>query len=1086
MHPNKSKMIGRLSLLPLALICFCAAATGQELTTGSVVGIVKEESGSGIPGSSITVTNRATGAQRTVTSSETGEFSFPGLLPAIYDIKVEKTGFRTYLMEGLELKINQVARLEVRLQVGAITESVTVTGGAALLETDTSALGQVIDSQRVRELPLNGRNLTQLAAISAGISPKSFERGTQYGGRDQYITVEGGRDSSTNYLIDGVMARSLRFNNLSLQLNIDAIQEFKVNRNSFSAEFGQGQSVVTAVTRSGSNDIHGTVYEFLRNDNLDARKFLDAQRPEFRRNQFGATAGGPIIRGKAFFFGAFEGLRETQGRTLFGTVMDPKLLTGDLSSVSTLIKDHASGLPCTNGDPNANPPVPRDTSGCFQDGGVLGKIPDNRISRFAKGYNKYFPAPNNAGANNYRRVANFLDSYDSVTGRFDQNLSQRHTLFERYVWYEGSRTTPGTFTDTDNPQSGQNVSVQSTFTVTPKLVNEFKLGYNRAIHYVLPINPGGNPVQELGIRNLAGSTDPIDFGVPAVTITGFSNPGNGGITQGSIENIYTVADNLSRVFGSHTLKVGVELQHRRFFHITEVPPRGNFSFNGQYTGNSIADYLLGIPSTAGGAAGSSRSNYRSNFLGLFVQEDWRVNQRLTLNLGLRYEYGAPWKEQSNQEGFFDPTTGLITYHKIPANIPRSLNGLYNTREGLVPAGIIQPDKNNFAPRIGLAWRPLGEKTVIRAGFGVFYDNVNLNELSFTRLVAPFYANFTLIGNGQSPDIFADNLFPSLNEITRFPAPFSVDPNNRMPYVLEYNLNIQRRFGSNWLLEVGYSGSNSHKLWKRYNQNQAEFDPTGTIPLQNRLPFPQFDAGILTSANDANGNYNGGFVKVEKRYANGLFLLSGYTFSKSIDNNSGEVEANDTRDRHNKRLDRSRSRFDQRHRIATSFGYELPFGPGRKYLSGARGAKGLLAGGWNIQGILSITSGFPFSVTAANVHNTGSFIPQYANRIDDGKLENPTPTRWFDLNAFAQPARGTQGNAARNILDGPGFKNFDFSVSKNSHLTERVNLQFRTEFFNIANHPNFGLPNGNISDNARGTITSVANGRTIQIGLKLIW
>ena len=1062
MHPNTSKMVLRLSLLPLALVCFCSIAMTQELTTGSMVGVVKEESGAIVSGASVTVTNRATGAQRSATSGETGEFSIPGLAPALYNVRVEKQGFRAYLVEGLELKINQVARLEVRLQVGAITEAVTVTGGAALLETDTSAVGQVIDSQRVRELPLNGRNLTQLAALSAGLSSKSFERGTQYGGRDQYVTVEGGRDSSTNYLIDGVMARSLRFNNLSLQLNIDAVQEFKVNRNSFSAEFGQGQSVVTAVTRSGSNEIHGNVYEFLRNDNLDARKFFDAQKPEFRRNQFGATAGGPIISGKAFFFGAYEGLREAKGITLFGAVMDTRLLTGDLSSISTTIIDPMTGQPFTGN-----------------------RIPQNSISSFAKGYNKYFPAPNNAGANNFRRVENFLDSYNSVTGRFDQNLSSRHTLFERYVWYEGSRISPGTFTNTDNPQRGQNLSVQSTVTVTPQLVNEFKLGYNRAIHFVLPINPGGNPVQELGIKNLAGSVDPIDFGVPAVNITGFSNPGNGGITQGSIENIYTVADNLSRVFGSHTFKVGVELQHRRFFHITEVPPRGAFTFTGQYTGNAIADYLLGLPSTAGGAAGSSRSNYRSNFLGLFAQEDWRVNQRLTLNLGLRYEYGAPWKERSNQEGFFDPVTGLITYNKLPANIPSALNGLFNAKEGLVPAGILQPDKNNFAPRIGLAWRPFGDKTVIRAGFGVFYDNVNLNELQFTRLVAPFYANFTLINSRPRPDIFMDNLFPSLNQIARFPAPFSVDPNNRTPYALEYNLNIQRQLGKNWVLEIGYSGSNSHKLWKRFNQNQAEFDRTGTIPLQNRLPFPQFDAGILTSANDANGHYNGGFVKMEKRYSNGLFLLSSYTFSKSIDNNSGEIEANDTRDRHNKRLDRGRSRFDQRHRFGASFGYELPFGPGKRFLD-VKGVAGFLTGGWNIQGILSLASGFPFSVTVANVHNTGSFIPQYANRVGDGKLENPTPTRWFDLSAFTQPSLGTQGNAARNILDGPGYKNFDFSVTKNNRLTERVNLQFRAEFFNIANHPNFGLPNGNISNTARGTITSVADGRDIQLGLKLIW
>ncbi|HKC84788.1 MAG TPA: carboxypeptidase regulatory-like domain-containing protein, partial [Blastocatellia bacterium] len=381
--------------------------------------------------------------------------------------------------------------------------------------------------------------------------------------------------------------------------------------------------------------------------------------------------------------------------------------------------------------------------------------------------------------------------------------------------------------------------------------------------------------------------------------------------------------------------------------------------------------------------------------------------------------------------------------------------------------------------------PLGEKTVIRAGFGVFYDNVNLNELQFTRLVAPFYANFTLVGDSKVPNIFVDTLFPSLTEIKRFPAPFSVDPNNRTPYSLEYNLNIQRQLGKNWVLEIGYSGSNSHKLWKRYNQNQAGFDPTNSIPILNRLPYPQFDPGILTSANDANGHYDGGFVKMEKRYSNGLFLLSSYTFSKSIDNNSGEIEANDTRDRNNKRLDRSRSRFDQRHRFGASYGYELPFGPGKKFLD-VKGAAGFLTGGWNIQGILSLSSGFPFSVTAASVHNTGSFIPQYANRVGDGKLENPTPNQWFDVNAFTQPAVGTQGNSPRNVLDGPGYKNFDFSLTKNNRLTERVNLQFRAEFFNIANHPNFGLPNGNISSPARGTITSVADGRDIQLGLKLIW
>lgn len=1066
MSPTRGVCRCVLSLFALGFVSSLAlTGLAQELTTGSIVGLVYDSTGAAIPGAQVTVTNVATEAFRMAVSGDTGGFSIPGLPPATYDVRVEMPGFRTHVVEGLQLRVNQVLRVNVRLEVGEITELVTVTAEPVLLETDTGVLGQVIDQRKVEELPLNGRDLTQLAALSAGLSPKSFQRGTQYGGRNQYVTIEGGRDSSTNYLMDGVMTRSLRFNNLSLKPNLDAIQEFKLLRNSFSAEFGQGQSVISAVTKSGSNEFHGTAYEFLRNDNLDARNFFDAQKPEFRRNQFGATGGGPVVRDRVFFFAAFEGLREAQGRTELGTVPAPILFTGDLSSLTTRAIDPQTGQPFPNN-----------------------VIPENRLSRFARIYQKWFPAPNQTGRLNWRRVANFVDDYETVTFRFDEKLSERHTLFQRYMWYDGDRITPGAFQDTNNPQSGQNLSIQSTYSLKPGMVNEFKLGYNRSIHFVLPINPGGNPVQELGLKNLAGATDPLNFGVPAVSISGFSNPGNGGITQGSKENIYNVADNLTLVRGTHTVKFGLEWQHRRFNHITEVPPRGSFSFNGQFTKVPMADYLLGIPNTATGALGSSRSNYRSNYIGAFIQDDWRLSPRLTLNLGLRYEYAAPWKEENNLEGFLDPTTGLITFHQVPDEIPPGLRGLINPRGGIVKRGIIDPDRNNFAPRLGLAFRPLGENTVFRVGAGVFYDNVNLNELQFTRLVPPFYGIFTLVADGRTPNLFVDQLFPSLEEIERFPAPFSVMRDNRTPYAIEYNFNIQHRLSKNWLIEIAYSGSNSHKLWKRFNQNQAEFDPTGTIPIQKRLPFPQFDPGILTSANDANGHYNGASIRVEKSYSSGFFLLSSYTFSKAIDNNSGEIEANQTRDRNNKRLDRGRSRFDQRHRFVTSFGYELPFGRGKPLLDDTQGVVGFLVSGWTIQSITSLLSGFPFTVNARSVHNTGSFIPQLADRIGDGRL--PTnqrrPDRWFDVSAFRTPAVGTQGNAGRNILDGPGTKSLDFSLIKNTRLTEEVRLQFRAEFFNFPNHPNFGLPNSNIDSNAAATISSADSGRSIQFGLKLIW
>src|SRR5579872_2331774 len=1043
-----------------------AGLFSQELTTGMILGLVQDSSGLAIPKAEVTVTNVAIGATRTVTTGETGEFSIPGLPPALYDIKVEKQGFRTYLAHSQELKINQVLRLTVPLEVGTVTETVTVSGQAGKLDTDTASLDQTFTTQSMTELPLNGRNLVQLAALSAGVSPRQFQRSTQYGTRNEYVTIEGGRDSSTNYLIDGVMVRSLRFNNLSIQPSVDTIQEFKVNQNSFSAEFGQGQSVITAVTKSGTNSFHGDVYEFLRNDKLDARNFFDSQKPAFRRNQFGGTGGGTIVPNRVFFFAGYEGLRTVKGKTFLATVPDPALLMGNLSSIGKPVIDPLTGV--------AFP------------GNI---IPANRISHFAGVFNKYYPAPDNPPPSNWRRQIGFTDNYDQFTFRFDENLNSRNTLYERYLYYDAAQNSPDAFNYTAYPQSGQNFALGETFTITPSVVNEFKAGYNRSIHFILPVNPGGNPLTDLGIQNLAGSLFPIDYGTTSVAIAGYSNPGNGTITQGSRENVYSLADTISKVFNRHTLRAGIEEDDRRFNQLGEVSPRGALTFNGQYTGNAIADYLLGYPSQAQGGFGYSNSDYRSYFTAFFVQDDFRVSRRLTLNLGVRYEYAQPYREKHNQEGYFDPKTGLITFHVVPSDIPPSMNGLYNPQGGLVPAGIIQPDKNNWAPRIGLAWRPIGENTVIRAGLGIYYDNTNLNELNFTRLIPPFYGQYTLIGDAKIPNIFVDQLFPSLDQIVRFPAPFSVDPGNRTPYAEEYNFNIERKLPGQMVVQIGYAGSESHKLWKRYNLNQAAYDPTNTIPLTARLPYPQFDPGILTSANDANGHFDSFAVRLEKYFSNGFNFLTNYTFAKVIDNGSGEVDANDTADRNNKRLDRGRSNYDQRHRFLFSGSYQLPFGAGKPLLSNAHGVGGYLVSAWNVETIVSLLSGQPFTVSAAVVHNTGSYVPQHADRLKNGALpvDQRTPNDWLDLTAFAQPALGTQGTGGRNILDGPGIQDFDIALLKDTQISgDRIRLQFRAEFFDIFNRPNFGFPDANVSDKAFGVITTAQDGRDIQFGLKLIW
>jgi hypothetical protein len=410
------------------------------------LGQVTDSTQAGVPGAVVTVTNTGTNAQRIATTDAQGAFSVPNLPPATYQIRVEKPGFQTALLNSFELRVGDIAHPTITLGVGAVAESVNVEAAAPLLQTQSGTVGQVIDSKQIENLPLNGRNLVQLASLAAGVSPRqNLQRGaTQYGTRNEYVQVEGGRDGSTNYVIDGVYVRSLRFNNLSLQPSVDTVQEFSILRNSFSTEYGQGQAAISAVTKSGTNQVHGSLYEYLRNDKLDARNFFAAQKPPYRRNQFGATAGGPVIKNKFFVFGGYEELRTTQGQPFLGSVPNPTLLTGNLSSITAPIIDPKTGQ---------------------QFPGNI--IPADRISKFAQVLTPTIPTPNNAAANNFRTVKSFIDNSETVTFRADQVLNQKHSLFERYIWFDGSQISPATFTATNYPQSGQNLAVGETWAVSP-------------------------------------------------------------------------------------------------------------------------------------------------------------------------------------------------------------------------------------------------------------------------------------------------------------------------------------------------------------------------------------------------------------------------------------------------------------------------------------------------------------------------------------------------------------------------------------------------------------------------------------------
>jgi carboxypeptidase family protein/TonB-dependent receptor-like protein len=1059
-------MFARLmSLTTAALLVAAVLALAQESASGGIAGQVLDATHAGVPGATVTVTNAGTNAHRVATTDNEGHFTIPNLPSATYIVRVELPGFNVVELKDFVVRNGEIAKPSITLSVATIAESISVAASSALLQATNASVSQTITQKQIEDLPVAGRNLLAFAALSAGVTPQAFNRGTQFGAagssRSQYVTVEGGRDSSTNYAIDGVYVRSLRFNNLSLNPPLDAVREVNVLRNAFTTEYGQGQAVVSMVTKSGTNSFNGSAYDYWRDDSMNSKNFF-GQKPG-NKTQAGVTAGGPIVRDRMFLFGGYEGLRTRADRTLFGSVPNPQFLAGNFSSLSTAVRDPLTGQPFP--------------------GNI---IPASRFSNFANILGATVPAPNNAGANNYRNVQPFTDDADTVDVRADQVVNGKHSLFERFLYYKGSQVNPSLFSFTNFPQTGRNLAVGDTWVISSSFVNETRVGYNYAYHLNAPISlDGRNWVGDIGLTNLAGGTDPIDYGRPGFNITGFSGNGEGGITQGATENILSVSNASSWVHRRHNVRFGVQAQFRRFEHLTEVPPRGGFTFNGQFSGNPVADFLLGYCSTCTGAFGSSRSTYTSPTVAPFIDDNWQATDKLTVQMGLRWEYLGPWAEVDGIEGSFDAASGKIGYHTLPASLPPQLAPLVIPQDNFYPAGILRKDLNNWGPRVGIAY-DLNERTVLRTGFGVYYDNLNLNELQFSRLVPPYYGQYSLQPTATQLQFQVDGLFPGLNNIPQFPAPFSMDPNNRSAYTTQWNANVQRSLGRDYIVEVAYTGSRSYNEHKRYNINQAQ---PGTTPIDTRVPYPAFQSAILYSSDAGWARFNGVSFRVEKRYSAGLFFLGNYQLSKSTDNGSGEIEANDTAFAWDLNADKGPARYDQRHRAAISGGYELPFGPGKPFLSSG-GASSYLLGGWQVQGIVRLASGFPLSVTSTNVCQCGSFVPQRVNfapghENDAGNIDNPTPTHWFDPTAYVVAALGTQGTAGRNTVRGPGTERVDMSLSKRFALN-KSRIEFRWEIFNLLNHANFGNPDLNISNATVGTITTADDGRTMQLGLRFVW
>jgi hypothetical protein len=990
------------------------------------------------------------------------------------------------------LEVDQVARVDFVLELGEVTQTVDVMAEAPLLQSETTSLGQVVDTKKVVDLPLNGRNFIQLIALAAGAYTPQRNNSLY---QNFLIGINGNRIQNNNFLLDGVNNNTTDNNNAPVLPSPDAIAEFKVQSNLLPAEYGRGLGgTINVNLKSGTNEFHGTAFEFLRNSTLDANAYFNSGRakPPFQQNQFGFATGGPVRLPKlydghdrTFFFGDYQGTRIRKGLTRIFTVPTPAVRAGDFSGGATIYDPETTRL---------NP----------QGGSVRDPFPDNRIPAqrmdpIMQRYLSLYPLPNRPGtANNFVLNPKFSDNNDQGDIKVDHSFSANDSIFARYSMGNETFVVPlnvqgvpfnGYFSAIEfEPQviNVRGVALGYTHTFSPRMINEIRLGYNRLFATVTPRSGGRNLSTEFGIPGVPD--DKQANGLATVGITGFSGLGDSFDTRRG-QNVYQVLDNVTVLRGRHSFKMGFD--HRRTgFNLNQgSSPRGNFSYDGVFsrnplspvgTGNAFADFLLGYPSSAS-IGNLVHMGIRIRNYSAFFQDDWKVTTRLVMNVGLRYEYTTPVTEVANRMANFDPTT----------------NNVIVARKGsLRDRALANPDRNNFGPRFGLAYQ-LTPNTVVRTGYGIFYtlEDAGHHNPTFN---PPFQVNLSFPSDQVNPSTARrpSQGFPVITLGNDF-RNFFLNVNGRpfdfpAAYSQQWNLTVERQIGA-VLVQAAYVGNKANKLMANRNINQ----PTpGSGSVNARRPFPGWGS-INFQEPRGNSIYHGLQMKAEQRFSQGLTFLVSYTFAKALDDSdstqlSTAAGTGNAQDQRNLRAERSRSFQDVRHRLVVSYVYELPFGAGKPWLSGLGDGWDRLLGGWQINGITMLQSGRAFTVNSPFDHsNTGS-----ANIRPDATGIRPelpgserSVGRFFNPAAYALPTGFAFGNAGRNTGTGPRQVNFDFAVFKNIPLasdSKRI-LQFRAEFFNIMNTPQFQIPNRIFGTPQFATITETINdNRDIQLGLKFIW
>lgn len=1085
---------GKLLALALLAIASGSALFGQNST---IQGIVKDGTDALILGASVTITNIETGLRREVVTNETGFYSVPTLPVGRYKLAATMKGFSTAEVEEVKVDVAQVARVDFTLTPGTVTESIRVEATAALLDSETATVGQVIDNKRIVELPLNGRNYLELARLTAGTAPARGSRPAEEGvfsagghhGYQVQVNIDG-VDNSATY-----SGGPIGFEAQAVKPSVDAVGEFRVVTNNLSAEYGNrmGGHVFVNI-KSGTNQFHGSAFEFLRNSALDGTNFFanrnGSAKPAYKQNQFGGTVGGPIRKDKTFFFASYEGTRTRLGRSFVSTVPVTEVREGNFNRIR----------------PIYDPATTVGTAASF----TRQQFPNNTIPRnrwdplFPKLLALYpLPTDNSKIANNFFYSPTESNDVDVFDLKGDHNLNDSNRISVRYSKRARDRFEPGPL---PMPADGglatttiirtNSIAASWNSTLSASMANELRFGFTDfPTRFDIPYD---EPLyDEYGIKGIPKTTFSTsnDHGLSRFTPAGYAELGSRSFWP-NVNNMktYQFNETLYHNIGKHSIRYGGEFRRENVFRNAARFSRGQFAFNREFTanpanrgatGDGMAEFMLGLAS--GGTIGNENTEnlWAKTFAG-FIQDDWKITPRLTLNLGVRYDiFFAPTAPDSLVSSFELDFANTGANARLPQIRPKDGGDC-----------LCDNDLNNFAPRVGLAWRAT-QKTVLRAGAGIIYARADALQTQWARFQNQS-PDFIEIGFGTidriNPRLTLSGGFPEVTlPAAEIPGPNSVGidaPNRYLPtqYSQQWFFDIQRELPFDTLITLGYNGNGTRKMLAGLNYSIPYDIAPSPVPIANRRLWPFYNS-VNRVEPLGSLSYNGMIVKVEKRFSKGFTFLSSYTWSHAIDNSdeAGNGASTGALKPWDRSLNRGNALTDVRHNYILSTTWELPVGRKRAFLGDINRFADMLIGGWQISGIFSRTSGLPFTVTTSGgITNAGG--ADRPNRLRDGALpaSERSIDRWFDVGAFAVQPQYTYGNSGRNILTGPSLTNLDLSIGKMFSVTERVRLQFRGEAFNATNTPYFGLPGANITGAGVGQITSAGEPRRVQFGLKLLF